>query len=548
MAITARPNALTLYPGQSQDITLRTAGTPLPSWSEMTNGTQNSSRALVYSGSGGYVEGGGLNRLWSSGRISFTLTNANFPSSTGSLRLQITSLSVTGHFLRLDIASTGVITATTKAPDYMRWTDGSGTLGTAASVPSDGTEYSQTKPVALSTMVAAVGQTLVFDISLNGIVVTGMGGMIEWTPVANATLGGSFIQPFYYYTKITLPVTSGTATMAGPVLEGSDWRPGTSTSWAISPSSAYVTLSSSGSGLYENTVNAASNAQPGKYTITVAQAAVGGAQLDDLEIMVNVPTFLVTSGTDIELAPSERRLITTTYDNQTGLTVTRSATNGTFEGAVYVADNASGTDTITLTSGTQTRTINVTVTAELTPTYTYVEPNEVIALTCTMSGTLSWSLSSGGGSLSASSGSAVNWTVPNTYGVNPVLTITNGSETITRTYTTAKMFPYSPTVSTDYTRTKPTVISQLEDGTSYGRVKSANGVAKDTLSVNFQNREASELEAAREFFDEHFPQKRFIFANVNRGTRLYARFVPDSWRDQDIVAGLCNYSFSVTEW
>jgi hypothetical protein len=548
MAVTARPNGITLYPGQSQSISLRTAGTPLPSWSDMTNGTMNSSRALVYSGSGGYVEGGGLNRLWSSGRVSFTLTNANFPSSTGTLRLQITSLAVTGHFLRLDIASTGVITATTKAPDYMRWTDGSGTLGAAASVPADGTEYSQTKPGALGTMVAAVGQTLAFDISLNGIVVTGMGGMIEWTSVANPTLGGSFIPPFYYYTKIMLPVTSGTATMAAPVLEVADWRPGSSTSWAVAPSSAYVTLSSSGSGLYENTVNAASNAQPGKYAITVAQQAVGGLQLDDLEIPVQVPTFLVNSATSIELAPSEKRAFSTSYDNQTGVTVTPSATSGTFAGMTYTAPSSSGTATLTFTSGNQTRTVAVTITAELTPTYTYVEPSEVIALTCTMSGTLTWSLSPGGGSLSASSGSAVSWTVPNTYGVNPVLTITNGSETITRTYTTAKKFPYSPHVDTNYSRTKPVVVSVLEDGTTYGRVKSANGVAKDEVELNFRNRETDELEAVIEFIDEHEPHKRFIFANVNRGTRAYVRIVPGSFRNSDIVAGLVNYSFSVTEW
>jgi hypothetical protein len=128
------------------------------------------------------------------------------------------------------------------------------------------------------------------------------------------------------------------------------------------------------------------------------------------------------------------------------------------------------------------------------------------------------------------------------------LTVSNGSESVIYSFKTMKKFPYTPTIDTDYQRTKPSVISSLEDGTLIGRVKSVNGRAGDSIGLGFGNREVAELALARDFYDEHYPHKQFMFENLNRGTRIIVRFAQDSWQDRDTEAGLVNYSFKITEW
>lgn len=539
MATKIEPQNITLYPGQIQQFKLVSLGTHLPAWRGFGAGaTQNADRSLSWV-SGATLAGGGLYALGDSGgTFSVTLTNDNFPGSGGTGKLQFTALDTPNHYCLIEWNNSGVLTLKTKAPDYFTWYGPSGSVGLYGGAVTNGVEYSQTAPAGFTAINFNVGETVTFDISAAGIRIIGMGsGSIVWTPVSHATLGGTWLPPIAYSQSLVLPAISSTPKLSPPVLTG-DWAPKFALGWSMDAAGqTSTTLSTNTNSVNNLTINA--GAFPGTYKLTVDQENAGGQGLDDIAATVTVPEFVVASAAQIGMKKGEKRTIATSYDGK--IEVTRTKTGGTFDGTTYTAPNATGTYTLTFTAAGQVRTVTVTVSPALTPEYEIVYPGEVLPLTTDMSGTVAWTLSAGGGALSTNSGTTSTWTVGQSQGLPITITLTNGSDTITRTYQVLDKFPYYPSEDWNATRNKKTVGVTLEGGRTVSHVKSPNGLAGETFSFEYRNREIDEFEAVKTFWDKYYPDGLFMVEDPIRAKRYAAQFAGDLTHRMD-GAGLIAYS------
>lgn len=538
MAIIVNPQNVTGYPSQTLFFDLRSSGSIAPSWTAITGATQDTARTLTYS-SGAYMEGSGLFALFgSSGTWSYVLSARNFPSSTGTLKFKFQSMTTPAHYAEITITSAGAISITTIAPDAVVWYANGNSY--AEVPPSNGTTYT----VDLDYLTAASGQTLTAEINqYTGIKFTLGTQRFEWVCGFGAGLG-LFIPPFSYYAKITTPVVTTPALLVAPSLVAGDWRPSSATSWTLdSDGGGQLSLPSSTS--YTNNVGIGSTAPTGTYTIRVAQPTIGGAALDDATATIRIPAFTVLSDVTVTMQPSQTLRFRTTYDDAPTVIVSRSATGGTWTGLDYTASATVGNYTLTFTAAGQTREVVVTVAATIAPAYDYFYPGETVVFACTLSGTQTWPSTLGGNNLTGS-GTSRTWVVPNKIGEMFVLSVTNGTSTVTKNVTVLEKFPYACQIPLAGTHSKLSVIESLNDGTLVGRVKRAGGVSTATFELNFEHRETTELTAALAFLDRHSPQRRFIFEDTARTLRFAVRHTGEV-RHQIRTLVDCSYSFSVTE-
>jgi peptide methionine sulfoxide reductase MsrA len=95
-------------------------------------------------------------------------------------------------------------------------------------------------------------------------------------------------------------------------------------------------------------------------------------------------------------------------------------------------------------------------------------------------------------------------------------------------------------------RKKTVLLSRAEDRRRAARVKDANNEAYESFELTFNNRNLSELAAVQTFWDDHHPDKRFIFTDSHRSIRKVVYFDSDIAHD---AAATCatTYSFRVIE-
>lgn len=493
------PQSVTLYPGDTQKLTFR--ATPPPAlWRTLANCTINSSAQLVRTTSGtfgGTIEQRVLDGL---GAVEYTFDSNMLPSGAGYIDLQIFGVGVllTSRLLRVKV-EVGTITVSDETPT---------TLDTI-------------------THTIVSGDVLKLEISgqimrfyLNGTLETtrDIGVLAEYPYRANAFGYGA--------------MASGTPKITPPRFIGQ---------WEIPTNLTIENLWTPLGGTLDDSTDIAqptftAGTSPGVFTqtCTIEDSEPTAVTYQTATSTVIIPPLSILSENDITLQPSEVVTFRTNYDNAQTKIVTWSETGGgSFTNGQYTADSAPGTSTVKAVSGNQQDSITVRVPAVMTITVSGEEvgaatPSEVLTLTTNMTGTVNWTASVG--TLSAATGATVTWTAPGQSGLEALITATNGTYTVSATIPVLKAFPYKPNRPLKWERKKTVLVSQSENRAGRAtRVKNANNEAFETHELVFQNRNLAELAAVQDFWDEHYPGKRFILTEAHRGIRLVM------WFDSDIA-------------
>lgn len=262
----------------------------------------------------------------------------------------------------------------------------------------------------------------------------------------------------------------------------------------------------------------------------------GGFQ--EATAIISCPPLSIIGDIAITLDPAEEVTFSTTYDNAQSALVAWSIVSGSgsFSGKKFTAPATAGTTVVRATSGSQTADITVTTDTVLTSTYTAAQPGEVLTLTTNMTGTVTWTAESG--SISGSPGTTVTWTAPNTPGVTPRITATNGTLTRIVQIPVLRLFPYYPTTPVSWANKKDVLISKAEDGSRSTRIKRD---AYEAFEFKFNNRSVAEAEAARAFVNLHYPGLRCIVTDALRSVRKVGYFDSDLNLEAN---GACQFSYS----
>lgn len=132
-----------------------------------------------------------------------------------------------------------------------------------------------------------------------------------------------------------------------------------------------------------------------------------------------------------------------------------------------------------------------------------------------------WSASIG--SIDSSSGI---WTAPSLAGQTALISVTNGTYTVTAEIAVLELFPFNKLATpweVDYR--KRVLISEADDSTRTSRIKSP---AKRSFEINLTDCGEADLSTVRDFWDRHHPGVRFIWEDPEEEIRLVL------WTDSDL--------------
>lgn len=519
MPFEINPQSVTIYPEDVQEFTLRTSFPPVL-YSGTSNVTINADRTLTLSG----VSSGSALILQSAiagvAGIEWTFDSNMLPSSTGSIVLRLNGAG--SHALKVTVNPTSTVVRD----------ENNNTLDTISRTVASGDIY----------YLQVAGNLLRLYIN----------GTLE-TEYEAAT---SVRYPVRAQMECNPPYASGTPKTTAPRLVSEtpgiqSWREDTilgtiGSAWTIAPS---------GGGTFDDssdvwTTRLTASSQPGVYTLT---AQVQSSANQEATATVVVAPLSILGSTIVTLQPGEKFTFKTNYDNAQKRLVTWAVVSGggSFSNGEYTAPTAPATPIIKATYGNQEARINITVPAVMTIQTAAAEDvtaatlGEVLTLSTNIaSGTINWTASVG--TLSSSTGSTVTWTAPNQSQLVGLIKATNGTYTVTAEIPVLKEFPYVPNRSLKWDRKKTVLISRAEDRRRAARVKDANNEAFEAFELTFLNRNLAELAAVHTFWDDHHPEKRFIFTDEHRDVRKVVYFDSDISHD---AAATCatTYSFRVIE-
>lgn len=512
------PQSVTLFPGDTQKLTFRATPPPII-WDATTNCTITSAGSLVRASSGTF--GATITQRVHSGiaAVEWTFSSDMLPTGSGYLEFWLFGVGTIAptHAFRVKV-ETGTTTVTDENPT---------TLDTITHSVASGDVYK----------LEIAGQ--MFRLYINGTLETehDIGSTTEYPYRANAYGYGT--------------MASATPMIVAPNLTGN---------WDIFPSdSAHENLWTPTGGTLDASVDVwqptfTAGDQPGVFTqtCTVEDSRPSAVTYQTATSIIIIPPLSVLSETSVTLQPGAKATFRTNYDSAQTRLVTWSVVSGggSFSNGEYTAPTAPGSPIVKATSGDQFVIIRITVPAVMTietsggEDVTAATLGEVLTLTTNMTGTINWTASVG--SLSSSTGSTVTWTAPNQSQIVGLITATNGTYTVTVEIPVLKAFPYRPNRPLKWERRKTVLISRSEDRRRAARVKDANNQAFEPFELAFQDRSLAELDAATAFWDEHHPDKRFIFTDQHRGVRKVVYFDSDVSFDANATCAT-TYSFRVIE-
>jgi hypothetical protein len=268
-------------------------------------------------------------------------------------------------------------------------------------------------------------------------------------------------------------------------------------------------------------------------------------KIQHAEAIIVIPTLQILGDLIRTFQPSQKGRIQTNYDiAQTQPAVTWSVVSGggSFSQGEFTASAAPGTSVVRASaSGNQVADITINVPAVITPGFTYAGPSETIDWDTNI-GSPVWTASAG----PIDSGTGV-WTAPSGLGQTVKITASNGAFTATRDVLIMEKFPFSdPSAPLNWDRKKTVLVSVVEDRTRTSRVKDKDGLSFEAHEVKFTNRDVSELAVVHDFFDHHYPGKRFIFEDKLRNRRMVVYFDSDIRHEVDSSCAV-DFSFRIVE-
>ena len=488
------PQSITLYPQDVQVFTVRAIAPPVL-WKATTDVVIENDASLTLTpatpGNATLLQGA----IDGVAGIEFTFDSDMLVTSTGSILFALTGSG--SHALRVTVSPTSIVVKDESA----------NTLDTISHTTTSGDVF----------YIEVAGNMLRF--SLNGIVET------EYEALTSVRY------PLRFRVDATSPYASATPHITAPRLVGN---------WALDPinftGDNTFTLTPASGGTFDDSTDIwittfTASDQPGVYNLNV-QIASSSNQEADATVIVSPLSIL--SESSIELQPGEVVTLKTNYDAAQTSLVTWSIVSGSgsFSANQFTAGTAPGDTVVKAVYGNQEARITITVPAVMTITVSSEEvaaatPGEVLTLTTNMTGTINWTASTG--TLSASSGATVTWTAPSQAGLDALIVATNGTYTVSAIIPVLNAFPYRPNLTLKWERKKTVLVSQSEDKRGRAtRVKNYDNTPFESHEFTFLNRNLAELSAAQDFWDAHYPNKRFILTEAHRGIRLVL------WPDSDI--------------
>lgn len=346
--------------------------------------------------------------------------------------------------------------------------------------------------------------------------------------------------PFFGEVSWTLPFTTSPIIIEPPALIG-DWIAERdlliSGNWSSVPSTApggtFAIATNNGGTTYT------AGASPGVYYITNTVAASG---LQVAQAIITIEPLTIFGETTLNVDSSAKVKLETNYDRAQKKLVTWSIVSGggSLSGSEFTAPATAGTTVLRATYSFQRAEISVVVKPTITADKVAAEPGEVVNFTTNIGGSITWSADIG--TPTSGSGAAFAWAPPGIAQLEGIIKATNGTLTVTLVVPVLKKFPYDPTLSIPWTRHKTVLISRAEDRTRSSRVKDKDGLPYESFELKFANRDLAEVNAAMAFWDEHYPQKRFIYMDKIRNIRLVQYFDSDVNVEGDVTCSM-DYAF-----
>jgi hypothetical protein len=346
--------------------------------------------------------------------------------------------------------------------------------------------------------------------------------------------------PFFAQVNWTLPFTTTPIIIEPPSLAG-DWIGEkdllVSGNWSSTPSTAP-------GGTFDDATNnggttyTAGNA-PGVYYITNTAAAQASQVATSV---ITIEPLTIFGESTLNVLSSAKVQLQTNYDRAQKKLVTWSILSGggTLSGTEFTAPATAGTSVLRAAYSFQHAEISVVVKPTITADKIAAEPGEVVNFTTNIGGSITWSADIG--TPTSGSGAAFAWAAPGIAQTEAIIKATNGTLTVSLVVPVLKKFPYDPTLSVPWTQRKTVLISRAEDRTRSSRVKDKDGLAYESFELKFANRDLTEINAALAFWQEHYPQKRFIYMDKIRNIRSVQYFDSDVNIEGDVTCSM-DYAF-----
>ncbi len=87
-----------------------------------------------------------------------------------------------------------------------------------------------------------------------------------------------------------------------------------------------------------------------------------------------------------------------------------------------------------------------------------------------------------------------------------------------------EVFPFDPTYGYSVETAKTIVINRTEDDEPYGRVKAPQNQPRRRYELKYQDADTTEYAIAADFWNRHFPQRKFILDDKLNGEKICGYF------------------------
>ncbi len=345
--------------------------------------------------------------------------------------------------------------------------------------------------------------------------------------------------PIRTFVSWVLPLTGGLTVVGPPALEG-DWRIITARALWTHPGPVGGTFAIVPPTMTnQNTYTVGSIGGPFEIRAEIESQATQRATA-----WVIVPPLTIDGEDTVSMNPAAVMDLKTNYDRAQKKLVTWSliSGSGTLSGARFTAPAAPGQTVLRASYANQRDDLTVNTLAVVTQSQPAATPGEVLTLTTNIP---SPTFTADAGTL-LGAGSTRTWTAPSQDQIEARILVTGGGFSKTIKILTAKAFPYDPSPTFEFNAIKDVVVSTAADRRRWSRTRNAGGLSYEQIPLLFNNRDLAEYNAARTFWDEHYPDKRFIYQDKIRNIRRVLYFDSALNAVGDASCAL-NYSFQTRE-
>lgn len=476
------PSAITVLPGDRQALRLRVTSLA-PLWQGLTNATITPARelapvnpALNFGGYSGHLLASGI------GSVTYTLTAGSIPPAGGFSG---------GNIQDID------------ASVYIGWLL-DGTAGTLAIYNEIGTIFSMAYAPMPGDTLTLEASGSIWRAFLNGVL------KASYTPASGIDY------PVFWTASMNAPLPT-TPLIAPPILTG-EWTSLVIANWDT-PAHGNLATATGVVNEYRNGTVPGTYQIKARYAASALQEAIAEITIPPL-MLAMAPALTVPSGTQIELL--------TNYDQATtALVVWTALDGGSLSGNRWTAPAVPGNYRLQAAAGQQRVLTVVTVPISIKPGTGAGQKNlsgiaraGVLTLETNLTGA-TWTCARG--SISSTGPFTASYVAPFEVGTERI-TVTSGALVFTAVVEIMEVYPYDPTYGYSIDVEKTVVVAESEDAVRYGRVKNLHNQARLKADLKFSNRELTELNNAQEFWDRHFPQKKFLFNDKLRGEKRAVYF------------------------